>query len=938
MNLKSFLKLSSAMLTLLLIISGCSKSKEKQLTIEYEKYTLPNGLEVILHQDKSDPIVSTAIMYHVGSSREETGKTGFAHLFEHMLFQESENIPQDQYFKMIQNVGGTLNGFTSNDITTYYEVVPNNALELVLWMESDRMGYFINTVTQEAFAVQQNVVQNEKRQGVDNVPYGHTDYIIDKNLFGEGHPYSWQVIGEMADLQKATVEDVKAFYSKFYGPNNATLVVAGDFNKDSLKILIDKYFGEIKSHGEVAARNPMPVMLKETKRFYHEDNFATVPELTMAWPVPEEYSKDAYALNFLANILTGSKKAPLYKVLVKEKQLTSNVNAYNYSMEMAGRFTLSMRANEGHSLAELEQGIQEGMQLFEKEGITQNDIERIKASMETGFYQGLTSIFNKSLQLAFYNTYKDDPGYITKDIEGIKSVTIEDVKRVYETYIKGNPYVMTSFVPKGQTGLMAESSLNAGIVEENINEATQVAISTPAEITAIQKTPSAIDRSLIPAVGPDPSIKVPAIWESKLSNGLMVRGIQYDEIPLVNFELVIDGGFFLDDTTKPGVANLITDALNEGTKNKTPEQLEEAIELLGASIQWYTGREEITVRASCLSRNFEKTLALVEEMLLEPRWDSAQFELAKIRTINYIEQSEADPQSLASNAMYKLLYGKNNVLAGNEMGTKESVASITLDDLKAFYDKNFSPLISRINIAGNVTQEEVTKSLESLASAWKEKQVNFPNYSVPEAPKQSMLYFIDVPGAKQSVVYAGNLAIPRTNPDFYSLIVMNYKLGGSFSGILNLILREEKGYTYGARSGFSEAKNPAPFMASTSVRSDATYETVSIFKNSMEKYREGISPEDLDFTKNALIKSNSRRFETINSLLSMLSSISKYNLPADYVLKEQDVVSNMTGDQLKELAQEYIKPNQMYYVIAGDAATQLKPLEKIGFGKPILLN
>jgi zinc protease len=407
---------------------------------------------------------------------------------------------------------------------------------------------------------------------------------------------------------------------------------------------------------------------------------------------------------------------------------------------------------------------------------------------------------------------------------------------------------------------------------------------------------------------------------------------------LVNFELVIDGGFFLDDTLKPGVANLITDALMEGTKNKTPEQLEEAIELLGASIQWYTGREEITVRASCLSRNFEKTLALVEEMLLEPRWDSAQFELAKIRTINDIEQREADPQSLASNALYKLLYGKNNILAGNAFGTKESVASITLDDLKAFYNKNFSPSISRFNIAGNITQEEVSESLASLASAWKEKQVSFPVYSIPEAPKQSTIYFIDVPGAKQSVVYAGNLSVPRTNPDFYALTVMNYKLGGSFSGILNLILREEKGYTYGARSGFSEAKNPAPFTASTSVRSDATFETVSIFKNSMEKYREGITPEDLDFTKNALIKSNSRRFETINSLLSMLSSISKYNLPADYVLKEQDVVSNITGDQLKELAQEYIKPNQMYYVIAGDAASQLKPLEKIGFGKPVLLN
>jgi zinc protease len=937
MNKKSLLLLAGALIALMLVFSGCSKSSDKKLSITFEKYTLPNGLEVVLHQDKSDPIVSTAIMYHVGSSREETGKTGFAHLFEHMLFQESENIAQDQYFKMIQNVGGTLNGFTTNDITTYFEVVPKNALEMVLWMESDRMGYFINTVTQEAFAVQQNVVQNEKRQGVDNVPYGHTDYVIDKNLFGAGHPYSWQVIGEMADLQKATVDDVKAFYDRFYGPNNATLVVAGDFDKDSVKVLVEKYFGEIKPHGEVPARSPMPVTLLESKRLYHEDNFATVPELTMAWPTPENYSKDAYALDFLARILADGKKAPLYKVLVKEKQLTSEVTAYLYPMEMAGRFTITMRANEGHNLAELENGINEAMQLFEKEGITQNDIDRIKALMETDFYNGINNVYYKSLQLAFYNTFKNDPGFIEKDIENIKAVTIGDIKRVYETYIKGKPYVMTSFVPKGQTGMMTENSVSAGIVEENISQATQVAIAAPQEAAPVQKTASAIDRSKAPVVGTDPSVTLPVVWEKKLSNGLMVRGIQHDELPLVTFELAIDGGFFLDDTAKPGVANLITDAMIEGTHDKTPEQLEEAIELLGASIQWYTGREEIVVRANCLSRNFEKTLALVEEMLLHPRWDSAQFELAKIRTINELEQRAADPQYLASNAMYKLLYGNNHVFANNMSGTQESVAKITLEDLKAYYDKNFSPSISRFNVAGNVTQEEVTKALASLEVNWKDKPVTFPVYTAPAAPDHTVIYFIDVPGAKQSVIYAGNLSIPRTDPEYFDLTVVNYKLGGSFSGILNMILREEKGFTYGARSGFSEMKNPAPFMASTSVRSDATFESVGIYKNVLENYREGISQDDMDFTKNALIKSNSRRFETIGSLLSMLSSISKYSLPVDYVLKEEEVVRSMTPERHKQLAQKYIKPDQMIYVIAGDASTQLKPLQKIGYGAPVLL-
>jgi zinc protease len=936
MNMKNMKHLVYGVVALLILVS-CTKKPSDKLSINFEKYTLPNGLQVILHQDTSDPIVATTIMYHVGSSREEVGKTGFAHLFEHMLFQESEHIPQDQYFKKIQNVGGTLNGFTSNDITTYYEVVPKNALELILWMESDRMGYFVNTITPNAFSVQQNVVQNEKRQRVDNVPFGHTDYVIDKNLWPAGHPYNWQVIGEMADLQKATIADVKSFYEKFYGPNNATLVLAGDFDKDSAKVLIEKYFAEIKSHGEAPKRTPIPSNLSETKKLYHEDNLATVPELNMAWASPEEFSKESYAMNYLARILASGKKAPLYRVLVKDKQLTSEVNAWNYAMELGGRFTINIRANEGISLDDLDKGVKEAFDLFEKEGITQKDIDRVKALIETEFYDNINNVFNKALQLAYYNTMKNDPGFIEKDIENMKSVTIEDVKAAYNKYIKDKPAIITSFVPKGKSAFMVANSVNAGVVEEKVSEAVQAEIVAISASDSIAKTPSAIDRSKEPVVGSDPHIKIPAVWKEELSNGLKIRGIQHDELPMVTFELAIDGGLFLDDTTKPGVANLISDMMSEGTKNKTPEELEEEVELLGAQIQWYTTREEIVVNVSCLSRNFEKVMALVEEMILEPRWDSLQFELAKKRTINNIEQREADPRYLASNAIYKLLYGPSHIFSSEVTGTKESVAKITMDDLKTFYSKNFSPSVSRFNIAGNVTQEQVAKTLASLDKNWKPKDVVFPSYTPAPAANKTTIYFIDVPGAQQSVVYAGMLSIPRTNPDFYAATVMNYKLGGSFNGILNLILREEKAFTYGASSSIAAMKNPAPYLANTSVRSNATFETVEIFKNSFETYRQGIAEEDLAFTRNSLIKSNMRRFETINNLLSMLSNISKYNLPDDYVQQEENVVRNMTADQHKQLAQKYLVPNQMIYVIAGDAATQLKPLEKAGFGKPVLI-
>jgi zinc protease len=917
----------------LTLVSGCSKDKDS-LSIQYEKYTLPNGLQVVLHLDKSDPIVSTAIMYHVGSSREEKGKTGFAHLFEHMLFQESENIPQDQFFRKIQNAGGTLNGFTTNDITTYFEVVPKNALELILWMESDRMGYFINTVTQKAFAVQQNVVQNEKRQGVDNQPYGHRDYVIDKNIFPPDHPYSWQVIGEMEDLRNATAEDVKSFYRKFYGPNNATLVLAGDFHPDSAKALISKYFGEIGKRGEVSLRPPMNVTLDTTKRVFHEDNFANMPEITMVWPVVEQYNKDAYALTYLAKILSEGKKAPLYKVLIKEKQLTSEITSYNDTYELAGKFLISMKANEGHSLDELEKGVYEAFDRFEKEGITHQDVDRVRAMIETDFYSGLNSVFNKSLQLAFYNTFKNDPGYIEKDLAGYKAVTLEDVKMAYTKYIQGKPCVITSFVPKGKTNLIVSNSVPANVMEEKIEEAVQVAIEQGEGTDSIPKTPSLIDRSKEPVPGPDPSVTLPRIWKSELKDGIEVKGIEQSELPLVTFNVVLDGGFFLDDTAKPGVANMVAVLLKEGTRTKTPEQLEEEIELLGANIWINANLEEIVINVNTLSRNYEKTLALVEEMLMEPRWDSEQFSLAKIRTINELTQQAAEPNYIASNTMNRLLYGEQHIFSRNRKGTPASVNAITLDDLKQYYEKNFSPTLARFNIAGNVTQDQVIASLASLEQKWQAKQVAFPQYAIPAPQDKPSLYFVDVPGSKQSVIQAGYLALSRKDPDYYPATVMNYKFGGSFSGILNMILREEKGFTYGARSYFNELKNPASFIASSSVRSDATLESLTIFKTEMEKYRMGISEANLEFTKNALLKSNTRRFETLNSLLGMLSSIGKYDLPADYILQEEEIVRTMSQDRLKALAEKYMVPDRMVYLIVGDAATQLKDIEKAGLGKP----
>lgn len=920
---------------------GCNKEKTNskesaRLSVEFEKYELANGLDVVLHQDKSDPIVSLAIQYGVGSNREKTGRTGFAHLFEHMLFQESENVGQDQFFKKIQDAGGTLNGGTWKDGTIYYEIVPNNALETIMWLESDRMGFMINTVTESAFYNQQEVVQNEKRQRVDNNPYGHTNWVLDKNIYPEGHPYNWQVIGELVDLQQATVEDVKEFYDKFYGPNNATLVLAGDFETEEAKELIEKYFGEIKSRQEVVKLEPQRVTISETKRLYHEDNFATTAQLNMVWPTLEQYTDDAYALDFLAEILTSGKKAPLYRVLEKEKELTSRFFGYSNTQEIAGEFHIQVTANDGKSLDEVEKGIFEAFVLFEKEGVTERDVERVKAGLETQFYNGISSVLGKSFQLSQYNVFAGDPGFIEQDIENIKKVTKEDVMRVYDQYIKDKPYVITSFVPKGKMELIAENSTKAPVVEEEIKENVEKTVEETN--TDIAKTPSNFDRSLEPEQGPAPALNIPSSWKMELSNGMIVYGIEQNEIPTVNFSLVIEGGHLLDDMSNNGVANLMTDIMMEGTANKTPLELEEEIEMLGANINMYTTRESIVLQVNTLVRNFDATMALVEEILMEPRWDEEEFGRIKTSTINRIKRSAANPNAVANRVYNKLLYGKEHIFSYPTSGTEESVEAITIGDLKSFYNKNFSPSVTRFHIVGKIDQGTAIDGLKSLESAWAAKEVTIPEFPIPSDRDKSSVYFVDIPSAKQSVINIGYIALSRTDDDFYPAEVMNYKLGGSFSGNVNLVLREEKGYTYGARTRFGGSKIPGTFTASSSVRTNTTGESVSIFQEEIAKYKGGITKEDLDFTKNALIKSNARRFETQFSLLRMLQDMSNYNLDANYIEEEETIIRNMTLEQHKALANKYLDESKMAYLIVGDATTQFPQFNDMGFDEVMLVD
>ncbi|MGD9629996.1 MAG: M16 family metallopeptidase [Pyrinomonadaceae bacterium] len=931
-------KTLSALFLTFSLSSFSAAQQSSALSVPYEKFTLPNGLDVIFHIDRSDPVVAVSLTAHVGSAREKEGRTGFAHLFEHLLFLESENLGKGGLDKLTARIGGSgANGSTSRDRTNYLQTVPKDALEKMLWAEADKLGWFINTVTEPVLAKEKQVVKNEKRQSVDNNPYGHTQYVIDRALYPADHPYNWQVIGSLDDLQNATLEDVKEFFRRWYVPNNVTLTVAGDFDAVQAKKWVEKYFGEIKPGQPIAPITKRPGVVKETVKFFHEDNYARLPELTLAWPAVEQYHPDSYPLAVLTQYLADGKRAPLYQVLVEDKKLTSNVDMYVFSSELAGQIQLEVRAFQDKDLDEVLTAVNEAFARFEKDGISQRDLDRIKAGQETQFYNGLSSVLGKGVQLTQCSIFANDPGCITKNIQQIMAVTPADVSRVYQKYLKGKNFVATSFVPKGKSELALNSSKRAEVVEEPIVQGAEKEFDPTAQ-AEYPRTPSSFDRTKEPPYGPTPEIKVPAVWEHKLPNGMRVFGIENREVPLVQFEIQIDGGQLLEDLDKVGVANLMARMLTQGTANKTPEELEEAIQQLGATINVGAGKESINIAGNTLARNYPATIELIKEILLQPRWDAKEFDLLKKGTISQIRQQLANPNAIAQNQYSNLIYGKDNIYSRNPLGTIESVNSITLEDLKSFYSMSVSPSVARMHVVGALNKGAVVTSLSELGRDWKPKTVEIPIYKTPAPPSKAQVYFYDVPNASQSVLRIGAPALAVTDKDYYPAVVANYVLGGGgFASQLTQQLREGKGYTYGINSGFSGSRTTGPFTIASGVRSNVTLESTQLIKEILQNYGKNYSDADLETTKSFLIKSNARAFETAGAKLNMLDNISKYGWKPDYVREREAIVKAMTVARIRELSAKYFDQNKMVWLVVGDAKTQLPRLKELGFGEPILL-
>ncbi|MEO6732998.1 MAG: insulinase family protein, partial [Ferruginibacter sp.] len=739
------------------------------------------------------------------------------------------------------------------------------------------------------------------------------------------------------DLQAATLDDVKEFYEKYYGAANATLVIAGDIDVAKTKERVKLWFGEIRKGPAVEPMKPQPVTLDKIKSFYYEDNFAKLPELSMVFPAVEQSHKDNFALNVLAELLSGSKTSPLYKIIVENKKLAPGAAAYLNSKELAGEFFIKIRANADTKLNDVKAAVDEALNLFDKAPFQDKELLPIKAKLETNLYQNIEDILDKAQRLGRDNEFKGDPGYISKEAAMLQAVTKEDVIRVFNKYIKNKPYLVTSFVPKGKKDLALDNAVAATVWVEQVVAGVQDENVQPGEDASFEKTKTKHNRSE-PAFGEMPLFKMPAIWSHSLTNDLKVYGLESNEIPLVNFEVVLKGGHWADPIEKSGVASLLASMLLQGTVTKTAAQLEEAIDLLGATITVSSGNEEMRIRATCLQRNFEPTFALVREILLQPRWDKTEYERLYKALLTNLKGREANATAIAGINFIKLIYGDQHILGYPVAGTLQTVSTITMEDLKTYYNKYFSPSVAVFHVAGAVSKDKVIKALSVLEKTWKPKPVTLPAYKIPEQSNAGTVFFIDVPDAKQSVLYVGKLALPATDPNSYRLEFANEILGSGSSGKLTQVLRIGKGYTYGAVSQLIKAKETAPFIATTSVRANATLASLQIIQDMLRDYEKNFGESETSITKNKVLKQNSLLYESLAAKLAMLGEISKYGKSLKFLEEKQEQLINMQLSDFKKIINEQLKEQDMIYLVVGDKATQLEEVKKLGKAKLVQLD
>lgn len=896
-----------------------------QIAIPYSKYVLSNGLTIIIHEDHSDPLVHVDVTYHVGSAREEIGKSGFAHFFEHMMFQGSDHVGDDQHFKIVTESGGRLNGSTNRDRTNYYETTPVNQLEKILWLEADRMGFFLDAVTQRKFEVQRDTVKNERGQRYDNVPYGLVREVIGKTLYPYGHPYSWLTIGYVEDLNRVNVDDLKNFFLRWYGPNNATLTIGGDVQAPEVIKQVEKYFGPIPRGPEVTPTKVEPVKLEGDRYVTLVDNYARQPRLMITLPTVPMHHPDEYALSYLSEILGQGKNSVFYQELVKDQKVLV-ASAFNYGTELSGEFTIMMTPAPGRSLAETKKLYDAAIQAFDARGVTDEDIERIKGSTEARLIGSLESVSEKVSQLAAFQTFTGNPNHIRTSLKSYLAVTKADVQRVYERYLKGKPAVILS---------VATKSAPANIVApENftVNPSGYLAPDYGYAGLKYVKPKDAFDRSQMPVSGANPTVKVPPFWRETLPSGVQVIGSESRELPLVTLTFSMPGGHLAQsgDLSKAGRAQIFASMMNEDTQDKTAEQFQVALERLGSQVSVISELDEVQLTVSTLKKNLASTLSLMEERLLRPKFTTAAFERIKKQTLERFKTSKSQPALVATTVFAKVNHGAGSILGISPAGTEETVGKLTLQDVEDYYANFVTRHGSRVAVVGDVTHKEIVEKLGFLAKL-PGKEFQVPALKAAPKVEKSHIYLVDVPNAAQTqfrLGYVTGLKYDATG-DFYRAGLVNYALGGMFSSRLNMNLREDKAWTYGARSEFAGNRYTGTFAFTSGIRSDATAPALVEVLQELGRYgASGVTPEELKFTKLSIGQNDALDFEALGQKAQFIMRILEHGLDADYVEQRNKILESLDEKTADAIAARWIQTNALNIVLVGDKAKIRPALEK----------
>lgn len=868
--------------------------------IEYEQYTLKNGLRVIVHEDRKAPIVNVNVWYHVGSKDEPDGKTGFAHLFEHLMFNGSENYDGD-FFKPLQEIGASgINGTTSRDRTNYYQTVPRGGLDRILWLESDRMGHLLGAVNEDKITEQRDVVKNEKRQG-ENQPGGKLFYRIYEGVYPKDHPYHHSVIGSMEDLDSASVDDVHEWFNSYYGPNNAVIVLSGDIDAEESKPLMEKYFGDIPA-GPPMTKRKVWVPIHDTNRYEVMEDHVPQTYMTWSWAIPGRNTKEYAELEVAARIFGGDRNSRLYQKLVHEEERVNSASASLVPGELSGMFMISAELKFGEDPEEIAAIIEEMLAEFLEKGPTRKELNRIKTVIDNSLIRAMESISSKGSLLAQGAIYSDNPGFIHEKQDWQKETTLKDIREVSNKWLN-HGFLKMDLVPFGR----------------------------------YSNTESASDRSEMPDMTGESAIKLPPLQTATLENGIEVVLAERHSVPTVTLAMRFDAGSVTDFTAKEGIADFTFGNMNEGTKSLESLDFADRKTMLGAGIGFGNGRDSSNISLSALKKNLTESIELWADVIRNPGFRSVDIERDRSLTLASLENAKMSPGSIAGNLMSTVLYGDDHVYSGSTIAEKEeAIKSIRLQDMIDFHEMWIRPDNAKVYVVGDTTIDEIVAELNDAFGDWKnpDRAKGTKNLTDAEYAKDTRIILVDRPGAVQSIIQAAHLVSPSTDDNAFNINAMNDILGGEFTSRINMNLREEKGWSYGAGSYVSQALLQRSFRVSTSVQTDKTAMSMQEIVKELKEYQVSRPPTEEEMM--LMVKGNTLplpgRFATNTSLINYIMSNEHYGRPYNYAETLAGKYKALTPALLQQMAKENLRPDALYWVIVGDLSEIEQNIRDLSLG------